>query len=345
MAIELSAGRDLQAALKSLSSLLGGSLFLDASFFNDLSNKTELGGSILLDLTVGARISQSSISGGEYGSVDLFLRVNNFIAVATLNASTLNLDFPLSLPTGVLSTVDALVLELEDGSFNMNVYLNLTKPTNITELFEGGDLSNFEFGGNLDVQFPVKLTVESDSAPQLELGFTLMITDDDIFTQPLPAIAYELDICPFVNALKDAVAGLTETIMDIISNATSNMILPAGLSVDLDQLTQPLMVYVNMTLGEFSDVINDELNLINCATDGRFLQESNSSLADIMGVALVNLNDILKSFGITVNATIQPYFDSTEFAVGIDTDLSVVFKQVRYFLFYFFLPKTLLHNS
>ena len=329
MAIELSASRDLQAALKSLASLLGGSLFLDASFFDTLTNETQLGGYMLIDLTVGARILQSSISnGGDYGSVDVFLRVNNFIAAATLSASSLDLDFPLSLPTGGLSTVDTLVLGLENGSFNMNVYLNLTTPTNITELFEDEELSNFEFGGNLDAVFPVKLTVESDSAPHLELGFTLMMTDDDIFTQPLPVISYELDICPIVDALKDAVAGLTGNILDVISNATSN-ILPAGSFIDHDQLLQPLMAYANMTLSNFSDVINSELDLINCAADRRFLKESNSSLAVTMNDAIANLNNLLKSFGITINATVEPYFDSTEFAVGIETELSVVFELVR----------------
>ena len=302
-------------------------MFLDAAFFNDLSNKTELGGSILLDLTAGAKISQSSISnGGDYGSVDVFLRVNNFIATAGLSASSLNLDFPLSLPTGGLSTVEALILELEDGSFNMDVYLNLTKPTNITELFEGGELSNFEFGGSLDVVFPVKLTIEPDS---LELGFTLTMTDDDIFTQPLPVITYELDICPLVDSLKDAITGLSGNILDVISNAASN-ISPAGLYINHDQLTKPLMTYVNKTLSNFTDNFVDELELIDCATDRRFLQETNSSLRNIMDAAIDNINDILNSSGITINAIVLPYFDSTNFAVGIDTEFSVVFELVRH---------------
>lgn len=302
-------------------------MFLDAAFFNDLSNTTELGGSVLVDLTAGAKISQSSISnGGDYGSVDVFLRVNNFIATAGLRASSLNLDFPLSLPTGGLSTVEALILELEDGSFNMDVYLNLTTPTNITELFEGGGLSNFEYGGSLDVVFPVKLTIEPDS---LELGFTLTMTDDDIFTQPLPVITYELDICPLVDSLKDAITGLSGNILDVISNAASN-ISPAGLYIDHDQLTKPLMTYVNKTLINFTDNFVDELELIDCATDRRFLQETNSSLRNIMDAAIDNLNNILNSSGITINAIVQPYFDSTNFAVGIDTEFSVVFELVRH---------------
>jgi hypothetical protein len=230
------------------------------------------------------------------------------------------------LPTGGLSTVEALILELEDGSFNMDVYLNLTKPTNITELFEGGELSNFEFGGSLDVVFPVKLTIEPDS---LELGFTLTMTDDDIFTQPLPVITYELDICPLVDSLKDAITGLSGNILDVISNAASNTS-PAGLYINHDQLTKPLMTYVNKTLSNFTDNFVDELELIDCATDRRFLQETNSSLRNIMDAAIDNINDILNSTGITINAIVQPYFDSTNFAVGIDTEFSVVFELVRY---------------
>lgn len=331
ISVELLASRDLQVALNSLASLLGESLYLDTSFFNGLLSEVKLGGYMLIDLTFGARISQSSLSkDGGYGSVDLFLRVNNFIATARLSASSLNMIFPLSLPAGGLSTVETLILGLDDGSFDVNVHLNLTKPLNITDLFGGGGLVNFEYGGSLDAVFPVELTVDSSLVPQVELGFTLMITDDDIFTQPSPAIAYELDICPLVNTLKDAVAGLTEDIVGIISNAT-NSISPAGLYIDHKRLTKPLMEYVNMTMGNFSDIFGGKLD-INCATDGRFLQKSNFSLANTINTAFDNLNILLQSIGITIVATVQPYFDSTEFAVGVNTELSVGFELVRHHL-------------
>ncbi len=331
ISVEISASRDLQAALNSLASIFGGSLYLDASFFNGLLSKVELGGYMIIDLTVGAKISQSSISnGGGYGSVDVFLRVNNFIATASLSASSLNVDFPLNLPAGGLSTVDTLILELTEGSFDLNVKLNLAKPLNITDLIGGGGFDNFEYGGSLDSLFPVQLTVDSGLVPRFELGFTLMVSDDDIFTRPPPIIAYELDICPLVNTLKAAVTGLTEDIVGIISNAT-NSISSTGLYIDHERLTKPLVEYVNMTLGNFSDIFVGKLD-INCAADGRFLKESNFSLASTINTAFDNLNNLLQSIGITIDATVQPYFDSTEFAVGVTTELSVGFELVRHHL-------------
>jgi hypothetical protein len=132
-----------------------------------------------------------------------------------------------------------------------------------------------------------------------------------------------------VDSLKDAITGLSGNILDVISNAASN-ISPAGLYIDHDQLTKPLMTYVNKTLSNFTDYFVDELELIDCATDRRFLQETNSSLRNIMDAAIDNLNNILNSSGITINAIVQPYFDSTNFDVGIDTEFSVVFELVRH---------------
>ncbi len=285
---------------------------------------------MMIDLTVGARISQSSISNGSgYGSVDVFLRVNSFIATASLSASSLNTEFPLSLPAGGLSTVDTLILGLKEGSFDLHVNLNLTKPLNITDLFGGGLFDNFEYGGSLDSVFPVKLTVDSLDS-QLELGFTLMVSDDDIFTQPPPVVAYELDICLLVDTLKAAVTGLTEDIVGIISNAT-NSIPSSGLYIDHERLTKPLVAYVNMTLGNFSADFGGMLD-INCAPDGRFLKESNFSLTSTINTAFDNLNNLLQSIGITIDATVQPYFDSNEFAAGVTTELSVGFELVRHHL-------------
>lgn len=327
ISIELFASRDVQAALNNLASLLGGSLFLDTSFYNNLLKNVELGGFILIDLTVGARISRSSISngGGDYGSVDAYLRVNNFVATASLSASSLNLDFPLSLPAGGLSTVNALILELEDGFFRLDVSLNLTKPQNITDIFRGGEISNFEYGGSLDAAFPVKLSLDS-----LELGFTLMMNDDDIFKNPTPVVKYELNLCPIIETLKDAVTGLTDDLLDIISTEVRNI--PIGSYIDFDRLTEPLMDYIDTTLSNFSETLIGELDGINCASGGRVLQESTSSFANVIDVAIGKVNDVLKSVGITINATVKPYFDSTEFAVGVETELSVDFELVRHFL-------------
>ncbi len=307
-------------------------MFIDASFFNNLSNEVELGGFFMIDFTVGGRIPRSSIfnNGTGYGPVDLFLRVNNFVSAATLSASSLDLDLPLNLPSAGVSSVDALLLSLEDGSINMNVFLNLTKPRNITDLFDSGKLTNFEYGAILDTVFPVKLAVVSDTGSQFELGFTLFIPDENIVSQPLPAIEYNLDICSIGDTLKDAITGFTGGIIDVLSNSIKG-ISSAGPYVNHRRLSTPLMEYVTTTLGNFSDIFNDKLN-ITCVADRRFLQESNLSLANIIYAAFDDLNNLLQSIGITINATVQPYFDGTEFAVGVNTELSVDFQLVRHLL-------------
>lgn len=319
----------MKAAITSLELILGESLFIDASFFNNLSNEVELGGFFMIDLTFGGKVSPSSIfnNGTGHGPVDLFLRVNKFVSTATLSASSLDLDFPLNLPSPGVSGVDALLLSLEDGSIKMNVFLHLTKPRNITDLFDGGKLTNFEYGGNLDTIFPVKLAVDSDTGSQFDLGFTLFVPDENIVSPPLPVIEYNLDICSVVDSLKDAIAGFTGIIMDVSSNSIKG-ILSAGPYINHHRLSTPLMEYVNMTLGNFSDIFNNEVN-ITCVADRRFLRETNSSLANIINAAFDNLNNFLQSIGITINANVQPYFDSTKFAVGVSTELSVDFQLVR----------------
>lgn len=179
IAISLRASRSVKEALESLKNLIDRELFLDDSFFDSLTEDVELGGSIMIDLSFGARISRSSVTTPAIPapSVEAFLLVNDLSATAYVKASSLTMSFPLNLPgEGSLSPVVPLSLKLENGSFNMDLHINLDEPRNITDLFKDGA---FNYGGSLDVTFPVELAVDD-----IDLGVTLKMSDSDIFTPP-----------------------------------------------------------------------------------------------------------------------------------------------------------------
>lgn len=320
----LAASQSVESALKSLSKLLGEDLPLDTPFFDNLLNQTQLGGSVMIDLTFGARISKSSVGNQtEFGKVDLFLQVNNFRATAFLKASSLDMAFPLSLSSspGGLSENYALTLALVNGYFNMEAHVSLDTPRNISQLSGA-----FNFMGSLDAEFPVELAANFLGN---NLGFTLKLSDSDIFDMSSPLnIAYDLDTCLIVNELKNAVTNITSTILEKLSSEINDA-LNIGLSIDVNQVTEPLVDYVNATLGNFSNSLGIEL-AGGCGPARRFLQGggTNSSLADRIKASIKNLNSSLKRAGITIVAIIEPYFDSKEFAVGVDTFLSVEFEQV-----------------
>lgn len=240
------------------------------------------------------------------------------------------MEFPLNLPgEESLSPVVPLSLQLVNGSFSMDLHINLDEPRNISDLIKVGA---FNYGGSLDVLLPVELAVGNST-----LGVTLKMSDNDIFNSPSPLIEYELDICPIVNELENAVTSITGNIMDTITEATDSFT-EIEIDIDFDQVMKPLMDYINTTLRNFSDSLVTELG--SCGTRRRFLQggggtnssldnNSNSSLANTIRVAINHLNSLLNSAGITVDASIKPYFDSKEFAVGVDTNVSVIFEQVR----------------
>lgn len=319
----LVASQSVESALKSMSKLLGEDLPLDTSFFDNLLNQTQLGGSVMIDLTFGARISKKSVGNQtEFGKADLFLQVNNFRATAFLKASSLDMAFPLSLSLspGGLSENYALTLALVNGYFNMDAHVSLDTPRNISQLSGA-----FHFTGSLDAKFPVELAANFLGN---NLGFTLRLSDSDIFDMSSLNIAYDLDTCLIVNELKYAVANITSTILVKLSSEI-NDVSNNGLSIDVNQVTEPLVDYVNTTLGNFSILLGIEL-AGGCDPARRFLQGrgTNSSLADRIKASIKNLNSSLKLAGITIVAIIEPYFDSKEFAVGVDTFLLVEFDQV-----------------
>jgi hypothetical protein len=331
IAVSLRAIRSVKEALESLKKLIDGELFLDASFFDNLTEDVELGGLIMIDLSFGARISRSSVTTptSDAPSVEVFLLVNDLSATAYVKASSLTMDFPLNLPgEESLSPVVPLSLVLENGSFNMGLHINLDEPRNITDLFKNGA---FNYGGRLDVTFPVEYSVDD-----IDLGVTLKMSDSDIFNPLPPVIEYELDICPIVNELKNAVTNIAGDIMDAITTAI-NTFTEIETYINFDQVVEPLVDYINTTLSGFSNSLVTELG--SCGTRRRFLQGeggTSSSLSNTIRVATDNFNSnsSLNSAGITIYANIKPYFDGKEFAVGVDFDVSVIFEQVRNLLSY-----------
>jgi hypothetical protein len=328
IAVSLRASRSVKEALESLKKLIDRELFLDDSFFDSLTEDVELGGSIMIDLSFGARISRSSIAmnTSHAPSVEVFLLVNDLNVTAYVKASSLTMDFPVNLPgEGSLSPVVPLSLKLENGSFNMGLHINLDEPRNITDLFKDGA---FNYEGSLDVTFPVELAVDD-----IDLGVTLKMSDSDIFNSPPPVIEYEMDICPIVNELKNAVTNIAGDIIDAITTTINEI----ETDINFEQVIEPLVDYINATLSDFSNSVVTELG--SCGTSRRFLQGeggTSSSLAKTIRVAIDNLNSnsSLKSIGITVDSTVKPYFDGKEFAVGVDFDVSVSFEQVRNLLSY-----------
>ena len=80
--VELSGSRNLQQALTTLASLLD--IPLSTSFFEQLSflDDIDLGGSLLLDLTIGARINKTEVGGSSYSSPGVFIEINRFLVSA-----------------------------------------------------------------------------------------------------------------------------------------------------------------------------------------------------------------------------------------------------------------------
>jgi len=74
----------------------------------------------------------------------------------------------------------------------------------------------------------------STSPPRF--GVVLIISDDDLFSSPIPTVEYEFDICPIVKAIKASIQGLAD---DLITTVTDelNAIAPDSLTIDLDKIT------------------------------------------------------------------------------------------------------------
>lgn len=189
IAIELSASRNLQAALRSLQNYI--SIPIDPSFFEELSvlDDIELGGSLLLDLTIGASIPIDEVKNGTFSNVGLFVEINAFSVEAFLTAPDLNLDLPVSLPDSGVAPATELIFFLEGGNFDLSFSIELMEsaPVSLGDLFSNN--TNIEINGTLDASFPVGISTNG-----AEFGVTLLITDEDLLSSPPPFIDYEIDM-------------------------------------------------------------------------------------------------------------------------------------------------------
>lgn len=80
LVLEVGGSTNLNQALKKLASLLD--LPLDGSFFDELLilDEIDLGGSLLVDLTIGAEIDEGRVNTTDYGNdIGLFVRINRFL--------------------------------------------------------------------------------------------------------------------------------------------------------------------------------------------------------------------------------------------------------------------------
>ena len=122
--LNLGGSRNLEQALKSLAHLVD--LPLEESFFEQLSvlDDIELGGSLLIDLTIGGTINRDNIT-DPYG-VDLAIRVNSFLAEASLRTDqAITVEFPVLIPGTGLSPASELVFLLNGGIFDIDFSIEL----------------------------------------------------------------------------------------------------------------------------------------------------------------------------------------------------------------------------
>ena len=322
--VELKISQNVQDALKSLSEILNDLLALDQSFYAELSvlQELQLDGGILVDISIGAAISSSDIDGGNYGDIDLYARMNRLEVTTSLYAEDLSLDLPLSLP----GTSDDFTVALNKGSFSVDFFVTLKDSANLTDIFADNeeDSTNLFYNGTLHANFPIQV---GTSRTEDLIEVTLQMKDDNLFDAKLPEVDYELDVCPLIGTVKDLVDQLEHEITGAISDPLSGDV-AASLDIDLDPILDPLTEYVSSTLSNFTSKLKDDLDSIDCDTNVRFLREANdASFVEMIQNAIDSINDALKDVGISIDGDIKPYFNSAKFAVGIDSTLTVNFKQ------------------
>jgi hypothetical protein len=283
----------------------------------------ELGGNILVDLTIQANITTGSIDSLSYDNVDVVVNLNRFEVVAFLQAPVLSLDLPLTLPAVGVGSTEEIVFSIFNGSFDLNFFVNLTSPVDVLSLFSGGsDPVSLDYGGVLDARLPLEVGLAGSS-----IGVELALYDDNLFSDPLPTLSYEIDVCSVVNVTKTLVQELKNQILAVIQQPLQNLDVP----INLDKITDPLIEKVDSVLGNFTDEIEHSLDATNCGGTenlSRLLQETtNSSFASKFRDAISSVNEALVSVGIVFTAEVSPYFVSETMTAGISTTLTVSVEQ------------------
>jgi hypothetical protein len=182
-----------QSALGSLSTILGGAIYINPAFFSNLAvlEDIQIGGSLLLDITFNATIARDSVSSSSYGSVDVDIFVNQFETNAFFNTmSPIDLDLPLEIPSGI----EPIIFALSNGTFDIEFIANIDSPLNLLDLFSGAqNATSLNFEGSLDAHFPLSVGTAG-----VNIGIDVDITDDDLFDGSVPEIEYQLDLCETV---------------------------------------------------------------------------------------------------------------------------------------------------
>ena len=112
----------LQDAVNGLADMLSNNIFIDKSFFDRIQlEDIVLSGTFLIDLTIEAIIPSTDIP-SNYENVNRSLKINRFKAIASLQGEELSLEFPVSLPTNGVNTVEELAFALNKGNFLVELF-------------------------------------------------------------------------------------------------------------------------------------------------------------------------------------------------------------------------------
>ena len=122
----LGGSRNLNQALKTLASLVD--LPLEGSFFEQLAilEDIELGGSLLIDFSIGAKIDRDVVNSTFYGSVTPFITINRFLVEAFLRTDQgITIEFPVKIPGTGVSPASELIFLLNGGEFDIDFSIEL----------------------------------------------------------------------------------------------------------------------------------------------------------------------------------------------------------------------------
>jgi hypothetical protein len=270
--------------LKSLRAILGTVFPVRQSFFDSLSalDSLELKGSLLLDLSIVARIQSEDIGSSSFGDIDMKVLINRFEATASFGSSAFTLDLPITLPGGSGNIIN---FGLTDSTFSMDFFVRNAHTIDILELFSGNQESaslNLEYGGTLDAYLPLTVGIAD-----VNIGVELMVHDSNLF-EPNPVVDYAIDLC-------DVTASMTELFEQLKAQIVSVIEAPFGdlaVTVNIGKITDPLVQKVDNALASFTSGMNVAMSSEDC---GRRLQETTTSNLP-SGFSLVGNGYCLDSF-------------------------------------------------
>eukprot|EP00970_Alexandrium_tamarense_P008887 scaffold1734_cov310-Alexandrium_tamarense.AAC.1 len=187
-------------------------------------------------MTIAASIAPDSVDSKSYTGVTISITVNRFEALAFIDVPPFSLNLPLSLPSADWED-PLLEFELIDAYFRLEFNTALTNPVGLLNLFSGDQASdsvNLDYNGTLDLQLPMRVGIVGQSIP-----FSLAITDSDLFNDPAPEVAYEIDTCDILTATKNLFEELKNEILAVIEAPIQAV--QDTIPISIDQVTDPLV--------------------------------------------------------------------------------------------------------